>query len=260
MKQGFIVDVIIPTYNQIDLLKLAVDSCKRQTYPVNKIWVIDDGSDLNVVNWLQEYFERDSQVEVILNQHTGLPGISREIGINKSRAEWVAFLDADDYWHHNKIAKQVELILERKSEFVYTNATRVISEVEKEIFLNNMPTILQFDVLVKTNWIVNSSVMARRQLLVDRASYANGSRVRAVEDFATWLRVASFTELHGVDLPLTFYREDDNSIRKDDVADPRIHAFADYLIWLQSPAGQSIKHLKRNRKSVLKMIEKQYGS
>jgi glycosyltransferase involved in cell wall biosynthesis len=259
MRQSLIIDVVIPTYNQTELLSLAVDSCKKQTYRVNRIWVIDDGSNPDVVKWLKENFETDTQVELILNQHTGLPGISREIGITQSSAEWVAFLDADDYWHHNKIAKQVELILESKSEFIYTNASKVISGLEREVLLEKMPTTLQFDALVRTNWIVNSSVLVRRKLLTESTGYANGSRVRAVEDFATWLRVASFIDLHGVDLPLTFYRETENSIRKDDVSDPRIHAFADYLIWLQTPRGRLIKTLKKRRKSVIKMIEKQYG-
>ena len=83
--------------------------------------------------------------------------------------------------------------------------------------------------------------------------------MRAVEDFATWLRVASLVEMRGIDLPLTFYRVAENSIRKDDTQDPRIHAFADFLLWLQTPKGELVKSARKKRKEVLRMIENQYG-
>ena len=253
------IDVVIPTYNQTTLLLKAINSCKQQTYQLNRIWVIDDGSNPEVVAWLEEHFDSDEQVEIVLMEHTGLPGAARDLGLAKSTAEWIAFLDADDFWHAEKIERQVEVIISKKAKFVYTNAMSVFESDETEALFESLPKLLKFRELVRTNWIVNSSVLVRRDFLVETTGYAKSSRVRAVEDFATWLRAASFINLYGLDLPLTYYRVSDSSIRQNDTQDPRIHAFADYLIWLKTHNGQMVNGIGKRRKIIIRMIERQYG-
>ena len=166
MKQNLLIDVVIPTYNQTTLLLKAINSCKQQTYQLNRIWVIDDGSNSEVVAWLEELFHSDEQVEIVLMEHTGLPGAARELGLTKSTAEWIAFLDADDFWHDEKIERQVEVIISKQAKFVYTNAMSVFDDEETEPLFESLPKLLKFRELVRTNWIVNSSVLDKSFLLI----------------------------------------------------------------------------------------------
>jgi teichuronic acid biosynthesis glycosyltransferase TuaG len=253
-----LIDVVIPTYNETLRLAQAIDSCKSQTYLVNKIIIVDDGSDQSVAEWIRDHYANDAKVSIVLNDHTGLPGISRNLGVNQSNAEWIAFLDADDYWHPEKLEIQMRHAKNHGSTFVSTNAYQVVNDQVTNPLLQDLPSRLDFKSLVKTNWVVNSSVLVKRCLLVSEVGYATSYRVRAVEDYATWLRIAALTTLDGLDLPLTYYRISPGSIRGDDTHDPRIYALSDFLQWSLSTSMVSLKQLRKMRRLVLRAIVRQY--
>ena len=250
------VDAIIPTYNQTNLLYEAVASCKNQTHKLNRIIIVDDGSDREVVQDNLKKFRCDDQVFYIQNEHTGIPGIGRRIGLDVSTSTWVAFLDSDDHWSNLKIQRQLEVATSSKADLVFSNANK-FGDSEGE-FHQEMPIILGFKELVKTNWIVNSSVVVKREIL-SMTGYADSVRVRAIEDYATWLRVASVGKLVGINERLTNYRVTDGTIRSHDAEDPRIHAFADYLMWAQSARIVEKNEFEKYRRSVVQMIKRQYG-
>ena len=102
------IDVIIPTFNSQEFLLEGLASCFNQTYPVNQVIIVDDGSTDEFLDYLSVMKSRFPKLKVIYNHHTGLPGIGRQIGIDSSDAEWVAFLDSDDYWAPEKIEKQIK--------------------------------------------------------------------------------------------------------------------------------------------------------
>lgn len=252
------IDVVIPTYNETSRLAQAIDSCKSQTYLVNKIIIVDDGSDQSVVDWIRDHYANDARISLLLNDHTGLPGISRDLGVRQSNAEWIAFLDADDYWHQEKLEIQMRHAKAHGSTFVSTNAYQVVNDRVTEPLLLDIPSQLDFKILVKTNWVINSSVLVKRSLLVSEVGYATSYRVRAVEDYATWLRIAALTNIDCLDLPLTYYRISPGSIRGDDTHDPRIYALSDFLQWSLSTSTVSLKRIRKKRRLALRTIVRQY--
>jgi teichuronic acid biosynthesis glycosyltransferase TuaG len=254
------VDVIIPTFMETERLAEAVTSCKKQTHPPEKIIIIDDGSNEVTQSWLKERYISDPQILLILAPHTSLPGVARSIGIEASNSKWIAFLDADDSWNKEKLELQLQYAKRNDADFVSTNAIAKRDNQPDVTLLNNIPKIIGFRDLVKTNWIVNSSVLIKSHLLKGAYNYVTDIRVRAVEDYATWLRIATETKLHILSQPLTNYRVSEVSIRSSDVADPRIHAFADFLIWATTNKQTNSMNLKRQKKYVLKQIAKQYGN
>lgn len=254
------VDVIIPTYMETTRLAEAVNSCKNQTHPPSKIIIVDDGSDEETKLWLKKQYSSDPSILLILAPHTSLPGVARSIGIEAAEATWLAFLDADDSWHEEKLEFQLKYAVENDAEFISTNAmARRINKPDNLLF-NDPPKIIRFRDLVKTNWVINSSVLVKSSLLKDRHQYATSIRVRAVEDFATWLRIATDTDIHIISEPLTNYRVSEESIRSHDVIDPRIHAFADFLIWTESQRTVNSLSFRKHKRVVLKQIAKQYGN
>jgi teichuronic acid biosynthesis glycosyltransferase TuaG len=254
------VDVIIPTFMETERLAEAVVSCKKQTHPPKRIIIVDDGSDEETLSWLKVNYLSDPQIHLILAPHTSLPGVARSIGIDASDSEWLAFLDADDSWDEKKLELQLTYAKSNNVEFVSTNAIAKAENQPDVLLLDNIPERIDFRDLVKTNWIVNSSVLVKSNLLKDKHKYATDIRVRAVEDYATWLRIATDTELHILSQPLTNYRISEVSIRSSDVEDPRIHAFADFLIWAATNKHPKSKNLRKNKKYILKQIAKQYGN
>jgi glycosyltransferase involved in cell wall biosynthesis len=89
-----LVSAIIPTYNRASLVCAAIDSVRQQTYENVEIIVVDDGSTDDTQARLKVYGD---SVRVVVQDNTG-PAAARNLGIELSRGEIVAFLDSDDMW------------------------------------------------------------------------------------------------------------------------------------------------------------------
>lgn len=101
-----LVSVIIPTYNRAASIVPAVESVLAQTYPEIEVIVVDDGSTDDTARVLESHLDRI----VFIRQSNAGPSAARNTGIRASKGEIVAFLDSDDLWLPDKIARQVALI------------------------------------------------------------------------------------------------------------------------------------------------------
>ncbi len=226
------VDVVITTFNETTRLFRAVSSVKNQTSPINKIWIVDDGSATSMIDQISSTYQDDPQVELVFLNHSGVPGVSRKAGISRSSAPWIAFLDADDYWHETKIEQQLLVAEKYQAKLVYTNAALVGAGVPGVYFpIENFKYKLFFRDMIKVNYVINSSVLVRRDELQDANLYADLANLRAVEDYATWLRVSFSTAFYGLVEPLTFYTVSESSLSRETPIDRRVFALVDFLIW-----------------------------
>lgn len=104
------VSVIIPVYNTSQFVVQAIESALRQMEVVECI-VVDDGSTDNSLQVLRDCAAKDERVKVF--RHEGGKnlgaGPTRNLGIQKSTADYIAFLDSDDYWIDNRFDKTKEL-------------------------------------------------------------------------------------------------------------------------------------------------------
>ena len=100
------VSVIIPAYNQAKFLAVAIDSCLEQTYRDIEVIVVEDGSTDETRDVAARFGDRISYIH---QENTGLAG-ARNRGIGESKGEYLCFLDSDDFFHPQKIQRQVELI------------------------------------------------------------------------------------------------------------------------------------------------------
>lgn len=130
MKRPF-VSVVIPFYNtNRGVLNRAVQSVIAQTYDNKEIIVIDDCSpleasdDLSDINFPKLYVFRNES-----NKHGAC---SRNIGMAKARGQYIALLDADDYWDDEHLEKCVKGI--ENYDFIYSNFIRVRNN-KKELVL-----------------------------------------------------------------------------------------------------------------------------
>jgi len=105
------VSVIIPTYRDGDALRRALISVENQTLQPSQIIVVDDGSlDDNAERVCRASSPKHVQL-IILKQNVG-PGEARNAGIAASCEPFIAFLDADDEWHPEKLERQMSVMLE----------------------------------------------------------------------------------------------------------------------------------------------------
>lgn len=102
-----LVSIIIPFYNNVGWLIEAVDSALAQTYSPFEILVVDDGSQEDLGSFLDKYLD---QINYIRKENGG-PATARNLGIERARGEYIAFLDSDDLWLKDKLSIQMEKML-----------------------------------------------------------------------------------------------------------------------------------------------------
>lgn len=226
------VGVVIPTYNRAAVTLRAVNSVLNQTFPPTSVIVVDDGSNEAELLKLEDSLKA-LPVSLIKSVHKSNPALTRNIGLAKLETKWVAFLDSDDFWFENKLETQLVLALESGSKAICSNANRL--STQEKYLVKNKTCFFKLRDLLKSNQIINSSVLIERKILAGIGGYVPSYNVRAVEDYATWLRIATLTNWQYCKDPLITY--DDTSvdglsnISKIAQIDTSIHALIDFYIW-----------------------------
>jgi glycosyltransferase involved in cell wall biosynthesis len=98
-----LISCIIAVFNGEQFLREALDSILAQTYHPLEILVVDDGSTDRTPEIVSEYADA---VRYFRQSNAG-PGAARNTGLNQAKGEFIAFLDADDLWHKDKLARQI---------------------------------------------------------------------------------------------------------------------------------------------------------
>lgn len=100
------VSIVIPNFNCLKFLPTCIESIRAQSGVDYEIIVIDDGSTDGSLEWLTEQSAEDPRLKVYAEKGLGA-GSARNLAVQLCNAELVAFLDADDYWMPEKLAKQL---------------------------------------------------------------------------------------------------------------------------------------------------------
>ena len=212
------VDIIIPSYNRKKFLKRAVDSVQNQNWPNWNLWIVDDGSTDSCTNIYANLFKNDSSENFIgysANQITDGSvqspkgcfhrnkikiikwkinrGVSyaRNQGLQRTTADWIAFLDSDDEWLPQKLEKQMEYA-EKNPQYPLIHCN--------EIWLKNGKVLNQkkkhkkqggrvFIPSVHLCCISPSAVLIKRSLFEELGLFREDFPV--CEDYEFWLRVTS---------------------------------------------------------------------
>jgi glycosyltransferase involved in cell wall biosynthesis len=157
------VSVVIPCYNSEAYLRETIDSAVNQTHPPREVIVVDDGSTDGSASVAEAYGD---PVRVI-RQENQRQAAARNRGIEEARGDFVAFLDADDLWHPEKLERQLPCF-EPGVVCVHNNWHKFGAEDEVLDF-SPVPEEERYTVefmLLVTNPIHMSSVVVRRSLPV----------------------------------------------------------------------------------------------
>lgn len=123
------VSVIIPTYNRASFVIKAIESVLAQSFNDYEIIVIDDGSTDNTKEVLEPYRGR---IQYIHQENSGVSA-ARNAGIRLAKGDWIAFLDSDDEWMRDYLAKQVRCMDENLGAVGYmTNSVTIRPSGKRE--------------------------------------------------------------------------------------------------------------------------------
>ena len=91
-------DVVIPCYNRAHVVGDAVRSALAQSFPADRIVVVDDGSTDDGLAFVRDLARANPSVVPVAMPANGGASAARNAGVAAGSAEWIAFLDSDDLW------------------------------------------------------------------------------------------------------------------------------------------------------------------
>jgi teichuronic acid biosynthesis glycosyltransferase TuaG len=183
------VSVVMPAYNAQKYIAASIDSVLAQDFGDFELIVIDDCSTDATAAIVRGYVERDSRVRLItLPANRGAPAGPRNLGVQQSRGEWVAFLDADDLWHPGKLTCQLQVLRQTGAQFCSTQSMNF--EDERQLRFTAPGTIVLERIgflkqLIKFR-TPTSSVIVRREVIA-RHPFDERMSFKAREDLDCWL-------------------------------------------------------------------------
>lgn len=180
------VSVAIPTYNHANYLGKAIDSVLAQTKPAMEVIVVDDGSTDGTAALAGTYGDR---IRYVYQKNRGLSA-ARNRGTAEARGKWIAFLDSDDWWEPQKLAKQ-QAALEANPEAVlcYTGVSVHRPDGSVDLVTPTPPERIM-PLLRLQNCVTGSgsAVCIRRDVLTSIGGF--NENLTAYEDWDAWIRLA----------------------------------------------------------------------
>ena len=107
-----LVGVVVPAYNAAATLDETLRSVRAQTHRALEIIVVDDGSLDDTAAIARRHAAEDERVRVLCQANAGVAA-ARNAGWQSSRADLIAFIDADDLWAPTKIERQLQALARR---------------------------------------------------------------------------------------------------------------------------------------------------
>jgi teichuronic acid biosynthesis glycosyltransferase TuaG len=212
------VTVIIPAYNAEAFLARAIRSVEAQSFQDYEIVVVDDGS----TDGTAEVARSFSSVRYVRGSHQGEAG-ARNLGLEEATGELVAFVDADDEWLPEKLARQVAFMQVQKSSFSYTDCYIVRNGNRVRYSTLARPRHGEILAPLIEDWldqafIIPTEVMASRALLQSAGGFEMGLTTAGHVDYALWLKLALLgTRFDYLDEPLALWYRGHESVSSNAV-------------------------------------------
>ncbi|MDO5089663.1 MAG: glycosyltransferase family 2 protein [Leptotrichiaceae bacterium] len=201
------VSVITPMYNAEKFISQTVESVLSQTYENWEMLIINDKSTDSSYEIVKKYKEKDKRIKII-NAETNIGVVKgRNTLMDMADGQYIAFLDADDYWTSDKLEKQIAFMKEKDADISCTEYTR-ISENGKHINEIRIKEEISYNDLLKNNYLGCLTVMLDTEKVGKKYFKERDKN----EDYVLWLEIVKEKgRIYGLKENLGFYRVLDNS-------------------------------------------------
>ena len=197
-----LVSVVITFFNRIVFLLESINSVLTQTHKNIELILVDDASTEDLSALMKKITGND-RIRYF-RQLTQRPSAARNLGLREANGEYIAFLDSDDLFEQDKIARQLEFMLSNGFVFSHTSYQRIgIDGSPLEIMRSGCFSGKVFPSIIGGCPIATPTVMVHRDVL-GKTLFPEGGRIG--EDGCTWIDLSFTHECGGLDIPLTRVR------------------------------------------------------
>jgi glycosyltransferase involved in cell wall biosynthesis len=205
------ISIIIPVYNRFLLICEAIESVLAQTFTNWELIIVDDGSTDGTADSINSI--RDPRIHLLSLSHCGNIATLRNIGVQKSSGDLIAFLDSDDLWVPQKLQIQLQAMKENGGQWCYAGF-ELLDQTGKPI------PIKYGSYHPYSGWIIEklltyeataniSSVILERSLFDKAGGFNPDPQLFCREDYEFILRLALHAEACAIDSTLVRIRDHD---------------------------------------------------
>ena len=195
LNDGLKFSVVIPVYNGASTIQRALDSVIAQSYENYEIIVVDDASTDQTNDILQGYGEQIILIQKVINSGGS---VARNAGMDVATGDYIAFLDADDTWHPDKLSLMNAILEATPSIKLLYHPYTLEPIAHKRIPENIQVFKLPFVKLLPANLIATPCTVIKND-----PTFRFDTNMRYTEDYDLWLRIGYKHKLHFINIPLT---------------------------------------------------------
>jgi glycosyltransferase involved in cell wall biosynthesis len=217
--ENALVSVVIPLHNGESFIGDTLATVLAQTYNPIEVVVVDDGSTDSSASIVEAAAAQDNRISLFRIPNSG-PGAARNFGIENSCGSMIALLDADDLWHPEKIARQVDVMSDAMPEVgvVYCLSIEIDENdfIVKPLGADNPPQGRVTEELVNSNFVWNaSSPLVRRSCIRAVGGFDVDRRIASAADWKLYLALSEICEFAAVPERLVGYRQSPSAMSRN---------------------------------------------
>lgn len=244
------VSIVMPTFNRLEFLPAAVDCVRAQTFPDWELIIADDGSDGPTLEYLGALREGE-RIRVLQLPHSGRPAVARNAALRQARGRHVAFLDSDDLWLPEKLARQMASLQLHPARRWSCTHFAMIDSSGATVHAGPRRARQPGSGWIREALLRSEVSIALPSVLIARATLEEmgrfDERLRMCEDSELWFRLAASSELDVVAEALTLIRRHNQHSGSDVIAwEDRLRIFEQLL---REESGSSSERLLRSQRA-----------
>lgn len=183
------VSVIVPTFNQGNFLREAIDSVLGQSFENWELIIVDNFSSDSTSSVMSTY--KDPRIRYFKFRNNGVIGRSRNFGVSLACSPFIAFLDSDDSWASKKLQFCIDCFDD--------NMIDIVCHAETWSGPKYPPRLMHYGpmhrcsyrkLVLLGNCLSTSAIVMRRQKFIDAGGFSEDARINTAEDYDLWIRLA----------------------------------------------------------------------
>lgn len=181
--------IVIPTYNRVKQLNIALNSIVKQNFSNFEIIVVDDGSRDQTQEIISQMALVDSRIRYFFKENEER-SIARNFGIMKARGQYIGFLDSDDIVYPNHLKVGYTLLRDNNFPEVGHLGYEFIDTSGKSILVRNTFDSSFKDKLIHENILHGNAIFIRKDIARE-VNFISSKEAIISEDWCLWLKLAS---------------------------------------------------------------------